>query len=276
MSHIPEEIDENIQNELSTIDKNKLVELWHLYEEYYTDLLNYVPDKHTQSISLQEHAEKKFDTYIVELANSYMSKEQIETDIDNETKKFRVIKMMLAIRENRLEEVRQLYHLDNSLIFEKDKEKDTPILKACRICNAQEIVNFLLEKGAGIEDLDSIRQTPLIVASQHGCKDIVQKLLDAGANVHHKAEYSRNALITATEEGDVEIVKMLLSAGADPKEVNDVDETPQMIALRIHRGKPTQLSKLFEGGKRKRRTKSKKRRNKGKTRNDVKRKQHNV
>ena len=268
MSNIPEEIDENIQNELSTIDKNKLVELWHLYEEYYTDLLNYVPDKHTQSISLQEHAEKKFDTYIVELANSYMSKEQIETDIDNETKKFRVIKMMLAIRENRLEEVRQLYHLDNSLIFEKDREKDTPILKACRECNARECVDFLLEKGAGIEDLDSIRQTPLIVASQHGCKDIVEKLLAAGANVHHKAEFSRNALITATEEGDVEIVRILLAAGADPKEVNDVDETPQMIALRIHRGKSTNLSKLFEGGT--------KRKRKRKRRRSIKRKRHNV
>jgi hypothetical protein len=172
-------------------------------------------------------------------------------------------KMMVAIQENNLNEVKRLFAIDGAILFEKDKEKDTPILKACRVCNAQEIVHFLLEKGAGIEDLDSIRQTPLIIASQHKCKNLVKILLDAGANVHHKAEYSRNALITATEEADVEIVKMLLLAGADPNEPNDVDETPQMIALRIYRGKPTQLSKLFEGGKRKQ-GKSKKRKNKGK------------
>ena len=167
-------------------------------------------------------------------------------------------KMMAAIQKNDLDEVKRLFAIDNAIIFEKDREKDTPILKACRECNAQEIVDFLLEKGAQVEDLDSIRQTPLIVASQHGCKDIVEKLLAAGANVHHKAEFSKNALITATEEGDVEIVRILLAAGADPKEVNDVDETPQMIALRIHRGKSTNLSKLFEGGtKKKRRTKQK-------------------
>jgi ankyrin repeat protein len=182
--------------------------------------------------------------------------------------------MMAAIQKNDLDEVKRLFAIDNAIIFEKDREKDTPILKACRECNArecnaQEIVDFLLEKGARIEDLDSIRQTPLIVASQHGCKDIVKKLLAAGANVHHKAEFSRNALITATEEGDVEIVRILLEAGADPKEVNDVDETPQMIALRIHRGKSTNLSKLFEGGTKKKKTK---RNTKRKRRRSIKRK----
>jgi ankyrin repeat protein len=237
-TNIPEDIDEKIQDELSTINKNKLVKLWHLYEDYYTDLLNYVP---SQSNSLIQHAEKKFDTYIVQLANSYMSKDQIESDIDKETKKFRVIKMMVAIRENDLEEVKQLFAVDNSLIFEKDKEQDTPILKACRICNAAPILTFLLEKGANVEDRDSIEQTPLIVATQHGCQQLVKILLEKGANIHR-------SLAVATEENHLDIARMLLDAGADPNEQNTDGETPLEIALRIHRGKPTELSRLFEGG----------------------------
>ena len=157
--------------------------------------------------------------------------------------------MMLAIRENRLEEVQQLYAVDNSLIFEKDREKDTPILKACRNCNAAPILTFLLEKGANIEDVDSIHQTPLIIATQHGCDQLVKKLLEAGGNVHHKAEYSRNALITATEENYPKIVRMLLEAGADPNVLNEDGETPMEIALRIHRGKQTELSRTFGKGK---------------------------
>jgi ankyrin repeat protein len=166
-------------------------------------------------------------------------------------------KMMLAIRENRLEEVRQLYHLDNSLIFEKDREKDTPILKACRNCNAAPILAFLLEKGANVEDTDSIEQSPLIIATQHGCEDLVKMLLEKGANMHR-------ALAVATEENHLVIAKILLDAGADPNEQNPDGETLLEIALRIHRGKHTALSKLFEsegeGKKRKKiqRNKSKK------------------
>ena len=260
MSDLPEEIDEKIDDELSTIDKTKLVELWQLYKEYYTDLLNYVPDKKHPNNSFEEHAERKFNTYIHELSNSYMSKEWIEADIDKETKTFRVIKMMVAIRETKMDEVRQLFALDNSILFEKDREKDTPILKACRNCNAERILHFLLENGANIEDRDSINQTPLIIASQHGCDQLVKILLKAGANVHHTAEYSKNALITATEENYPKIVRMLLEAGADPNVLNEDNETPMEIALRIHRGKPTELSKTFGKGKRSKTKKQRKNR----------------
>ena len=148
-------------------------------------------------------------------------------------------KMMLAIRENRIEEVKQLYKINTNIIFEKDREKDTPILKACRNCNAAPILAFLLEKGANVEDTDSIEQSPLIIATQHGCEDLVKMLLEKGANMHR-------ALAVATEENHLVIAKILLDAGADPNEQNPDGETLLEIALRIHRGKHTALSKLFE------------------------------
>jgi ankyrin repeat protein len=167
-------------------------------------------------------------------------------------------KMMLAIRENQLEEVKQLYKLNANILFEKDREKDTPILKACRNCNAASILAFLLEKGANIEDTDSIEQTPLIIATQHGCEDLVKMLLEKGANMHR-------ALAVATEENHLVIAKMLLDAGADPNEESADGETLLEIALRIHRGKQTALSKLFdrEGeGKKRKKTQRKKQRKK--------------
>ena len=45
-------------------------------------------------------------------------------------------------------------------------------LKHPKNCNATNVVSFLLKNGA--DDRDIIDQTPLIVASQHGCKDIVK------------------------------------------------------------------------------------------------------
>ncbi len=182
--------------------------------------------------------------------------------------------MMVAIHENRLEEVRQLFAVDPSILFKKDREKDTPILKACRNCNAEPILTFLLENGANVEDCDSINQTPLIIASQHGCIQLVKKLLEAGANVHHTAEYSKNALITATEENYPKIVRMLLDAGADPNVLNEDGETPMEIALRIHRGKQTDLSRTFAKGKKTK--KHGKTRKQSKNRSNIKRKLRNL
>lgn len=185
-------------------------------------------------------------------------------------------RMMVAIDETKMDEVRQLFAVDNSILFEKDREKDTPILKACRNCNAEPILTFLLENGANVEDRDSINQTPLIIAAQHGCDKLVKKLLEAGANVHHTAEYSKNALITATEENYPKIVRMLLEAGADPNVLNEDGETPMEIALRIHRGKQTELSKTFGKGKRSKTKKQRKIRKQSKNRSNIKRKLRNL
>ncbi len=244
MSEIPEEIQDRIDNDLSEMQQ-KLVELWHLYEEYYTDLVNYKPNHNHPSASLQEHAENKFETYIVQLSNSYMSKEQIEADIERETTKFHVEKMSVAIQDNNLEEVKRLYTINYRIIFEKDSQRDTAILRTARHCDATQIIEFLLEKGANVEDLDVIHQTPLIIASQNGCANLVHLLLKAGANVHHTGDYNISALITAADEGHTEIVRMLLKNGANPELTNGDDETPLMLALKHNRNKPSELTELL-------------------------------
>ena len=109
----------------------------------------------------------------------------------------------------------------------------------------------------------------MIIATQHGCEQLVKMLLEKGANMHR-------ALAVATEENHLIIAKMLLDAGADPNEQNPDGETLLEIALRIHRGKHTALSKLFEGegqGKKRKNTQKNKSKKQKKRRQKYSRKQ---
>jgi ankyrin repeat protein len=142
-----------------------------------------------------------------------------------------------AAQNGNLNEVKHLFNLNPGIINTKDREKDTAILKACRNCNAMDVVAFLLEKGAYINDRDTIDQTPLIIASQNGCKDIVLTLLDAGANIHHKNDQGENALISAAQEGHIDVVKVLIEAGADVNESNSDGETPLSLVIKLKQKK---------------------------------------
>ena len=142
-----------------------------------------------------------------------------------------------AAQNGDLNEVKRLFALNPSIINEKDREKDTAIMKACRDCNAVNVVAFLLENGANINVRDTIDQTPLIIASQNGCTDIVRMLLDAGADIHHRNDQGENALISAAQEGHIDTVKFLLEAGADVNQSNADGETPLDLAIRLRQKK---------------------------------------
>ena len=136
-----------------------------------------------------------------------------------------------------LNEVKRLFGLNPDIINVKDREEDTAIMKACRNCNAINVVSFLLENGANINDRDAINQTPLIIASQNGCKDIVLILLGAGENIHHRNDQGENALISAAQEGHIDVVKVLIEAGANVNQPNADGETPLELAIRLRQKK---------------------------------------
>ena len=130
-----------------------------------------------------------------------------------------------------LDEVKRLFR--PNIINTRDHENDTALLKASRNCDATNVVSFLLENGADVDDRDLIDQTPLIVASQHGCKNIVELLLNAGSNIKHKNQQGETALLTATQEGHIDVVKILINAGADINEPNAEGETPFLLAIKL-------------------------------------------
>ena len=160
-----------------------------------------------------------------------------------------VIEANNAIDNNDLNELKRLLSIDSTVINKKYRG-DTAIMKASRRCDGSNVVAFLLEKGANINDTeirDTIDQTPIIVAAQGGCKDIVEMLLQAGANIEHRNDQGENALISAAQEGHKEIVKMLLDAGANINQENADGETALDLAIRLKQKKEL-LDLLLEHG----------------------------
>ena len=165
-------------------------------------------------------------------------------------------KFVEAAQNGDLNEVKRLLSINPEIINEFDGEHDTAIMKACRNCNGKDVVAFLLDNGANINDKeyrDLIDQTPLIIAAFNGCTDIVRMLLDAGADIGHRNDQGENALITASQEGNIDVVKVLLDAGADKNQPNADGETPLELAIRLKQKK--ELINLLRGGKRRRKTK---------------------
>ena len=156
-----------------------------------------------------------------------------------------------AAANNDLHKVRQMLESDGRLLNAKDREHDTAIMKAARNCNATDVVSFLLSKGANFNDeqyRDTINQTPIIVAAQHGCADIVRLLIEAGIkDINHKNDQGESALLTAAQEGHKEIVGILLEAGADINQPNSDGETALAIVTR-NRHKKELIDFLVENG----------------------------
>jgi ankyrin repeat protein len=141
-----------------------------------------------------------------------------------------------AAANNDLHKVKQMLESNRDLLNAKDREHDTAIMKAARNCNATDVVSFLLSKGANFNDepyRDTINQTPIIVAAQHGCIEIVRLLIEAGIkDINHKNDQGESALLTAAQEGHKEIVKILLEADADINQPNSDGETALAIVTR--------------------------------------------
>ena len=156
-----------------------------------------------------------------------------------------------AASNNNLNKVRQMLETNGHLLNVKDREHDTAIMKAVRNCHATDVVSFLLEKGANINDQeyrDTINQTPIIVAAQHGCTDIVRLLLEAGIkDINHKNDQGESALLAAAQEGHKQVVQILLDAGADINQPNSDGETALTIVTRNRHNKEY-IDFLIENG----------------------------
>ena len=188
-----------------------------------------------------------------------------------------------AAENGDLDEVKRQLSENSAIINTKDKEGDTAILKACRNCNNTNIVAFLLENGAEINDKkyrDSIGQTPLIIAAQAGCKDIVELLLRAGADIEHRNDQGENAFISATQEGHIDVVRILIDKVENVNQPNADGETALALAIKYRHKKvlidlllehDAMASGLTKKKKRMNRTKNKHKRKPSKTRRQTRR-----
>ena len=78
-----------------------------------------------------------------------------------------------------------------------------------------EIVKFLIEKGADIEDKNNNGYTPLIWTSSYGYTEIIKFLVEKGADIEAKNNNGDTPLICAFENRRIEIIKFLIEKGAN-------------------------------------------------------------
>ncbi|OUM69013.1 hypothetical protein PIROE2DRAFT_37104, partial [Piromyces sp. E2] len=78
-----------------------------------------------------------------------------------------------------------------------------------------EIMNYLLEHGANIDEKDNESSTPLMSASGVGNINSVKFLIEHGANINEKDMYEWTALMYASAKGHFPVVKYLIEHGAN-------------------------------------------------------------
>jgi hypothetical protein len=89
------------------------------------------------------------------------------------------------------------------------------VLQAATRSGHDQVVQWLLEKGADVNARSGDSCSALLLASSGGHDQIVQRLLKEGADVNPQGGYYGSAIQAAVGEGHDQIVQWLLGKGAD-------------------------------------------------------------
>jgi len=112
---------------------------------------------------------------------------------------------------------------------ERSESKMTPLLWAALHGNVK-MVQFLLENGSSLSELQDDGSTALIWAAKNGHVTLLKWLLSRGCTLSEKTKNGSTPLLCAAKEGEVEMVEYLLECGADLSEINDSQETVLSLA----------------------------------------------
>jgi len=147
-----------------------------------------------------------------------------------------------AVMSGDIEKVKELLEKNPELINVKNNENpylsfdETPLMVALLIPYAEkreEMVRFLVEQGANVNDENYNGKTPLIMAVEHNAKDIIKFLIEEGADVNAKDGQWETPLMFAVEPYKyLEISLFLVEQGADVNAKNVRGETPLIIATK--------------------------------------------
>ena len=111
---------------------------------------------------------------------------------------------------------------------------DTPLHRAAQ-CGNVDTVTLLLDRGALIDSLDSMRRTPLARSIEASQLQVAKILLDRGADVEDKDSQGHGALHHACEKRDQFSIRMLLENGADVETRDTASRTLLMRASSLGR-----------------------------------------
>jgi 26S proteasome non-ATPase regulatory subunit 10 len=117
-----------------------------------------------------------------------------------------------AAKDGDFATVKQLLEKDPKLLNAGNRLEQTPLLMAA-YGGHKEIVWYLLDKGAKINQADSFGATPLHMAVLGGQKEMVELLISKGADVNVKSHNGKIPLQMAFEKDDPELIDIFLSQG---------------------------------------------------------------
>jgi ankyrin repeat protein len=133
-----------------------------------------------------------------------------------------------AAHEGDLKEVKEIIDRNPNQINVQDSLRFTPLQLASGKGHI-EIVEFLLNHGADIE-LENIHgETPLMLAARYaryGQYETIKTLLEHGAKVNHKGKYGGTALHMAAMYSGEKVINLLISYGADVNARDEHQSTP--------------------------------------------------
>ena len=105
-------------------------------------------------------------------------------------------------------------------------------------CGNVEIVKYLVENGADMENMNNIwgntalmKIANAVCVESEICIEIAQYLLDKGANINAKTRNGWTALMYASSYGYLDMVKFLVKNGANINTITDEGYTALNVAL---------------------------------------------
>lgn len=108
------------------------------------------------------------------------------------------------------------------------------------------IVQILVENGAGVDEKGAGNQTALRVAARNGRTDIVKYLMEKGAEIDTRGDDQATPLEAAAGKGHMDIVEMLLAAGANINHQDKDRDTP--LGEAAYNGQEAMVKYLLEKG----------------------------
>jgi len=119
-----------------------------------------------------------------------------------------------AATQGDLETVKTLLSNDATLIEARLADGKTPLHMAA-YAGHNDIVSYLLERGAGINTASNANSIALHGASYYGHPETVKLLLESGSEVNQANIHGYTPVLSAAAGGHAEIVRILIAAGAD-------------------------------------------------------------
>lgn len=181
-------------------------------------------NKMINELSTDVPADKKIDT-AVRMAKKYKLTSFVENLLKMGTIGYTVDILQWACETNAIDIVKQSIDNGIDVNVKFDSINKHSLLTLCALHGYDELIKFLLEKGADINYVNDIGRFPLLYTYMYNKISCAKILIDAGADINIKFE-TRSLLYYAVANSSTELIELLMSKGVGLNTESSPDFTP--------------------------------------------------